>query len=137
MPSALSVIKDLLEIEISSYEIQLGINPGSSPSAPSILHPSSEIHSLICCLTSCSLQKILYCGIRNSPSQFTFSLKGCSKTLFLHIILDTWKVLCGFKQDERLLKLVLVCAIKSGVQSRWEACYQDLAICVRFAAELF
>ena len=46
----------------------------SSPSRP---HPSSEINSLICCLTSCSLQKVLYSGIRlelpylNLPSVLT------------------------------------------------------------------
>ena len=33
--------------------------------------------------------------------------------------------------------LVPVCAIKSWVLSGWEACYQDLAIGVRFGAERF
>ena len=131
MLSELSAINGLLEIYL--YELQVRVNPGSSLSGPSILHRSSERHSL----TSCSLQSILYCG--TSLSKFTFSLKGCSKTLNLHIILDTctWKVIiCQYKEVcQHHLLFIRMCVLAN--KCRQSQCYKVShmhTICTRVGA---
>ena len=96
MPSAFSVINDLLEMIYFSVLAKYTTSKLRNP-------------QLDLLLDFLLIANIRYCGIRTTLSQFTFSLKVCSKTLFLHIILDGWKVLSCQYNDVCQYYLLFIC----------------------------